>query len=368
MIYLIASLMTIISGLILVRYHSVLLPAGVDRQDRLACQASHVGNPVRYGGLAVFVGLIIAYFYLPGNQADPLFLLLLISSTPVFLTGLAEDMGYSMSPRRRLVAAMISAAVAVALLGSWVPRADILGFNEIMSVNVIALGLTILFSAGFCHAVNLIDGMNGLATFNAVLCALGISIIAAETAQSGILICALILAACLIGFLVLNWPSAKIFLGDAGAYTIGHLLSWLAILLVARVDDVAVPALLLVLFWPLADVFHTIYRRLANGKAAFQPDRMHLHHKVRRTLDLVLFGYNAKARSNPLTTLVLAPFMMLPVVTGTLLWNQPILSWIALALFTASFGAAHLVAIKIALRFRKSAQASESRQLRVALG
>lgn len=356
MIYITAIIVTLSVGLFLVRFHEVVLPNSVERHDSRARQASHIGEPVRYGGIAVFAGLWVGSFLLNGATNEPVFFLLLISAGPVFLTGFAEDLGYHMSPRRRLMGAAVSAAVAIALLGVWVPSADLPGFNWLMSFYPIAMALTVLFSAGFCHAVNMIDGMNGLATTNAILSGLGIAVIAANTAEMEVMLFALVFCACLIGFLALNWPSAQMFLGDAGAYGIGHLLTWAAILLVARVDDVTVPALLLVLFWPLADVLHTIYRRLVEGRAAFQPDRMHLHHKVRRAIDLMYFGYNEKRRSNPLTTLVLAPFMALPIITGVIFWNQPENAWIALAAFMVAFAVAHKVTTRWALRYRKSAR------------
>lgn len=348
-------IVTLTVGLFLVRFHEMVLPNSVERHDSSARQASHIGEPVRYGGLAVFAGLWVGCFLLWDGTEEPFFLLVLISAAPVILTGFAEDLGYQISPRRRLLAAMVSAAVAIALLGVWVPRADLPGFNWLMSIYPVSVALTVLFSAGFCHAVNLIDGMNGLATTNAVLSALGLAVIAANTAETEVMLFALVFVACLIGFLALNWPSAQMFLGDAGAYGIGHLLSWAAILLVARVDEVAVPALLLVLFWPIADVFHTIYRRLLGRKAAFQPDRMHLHHKVRRAIDLMYFGYSEKRKSNPMTTLVLAPFIAMPITTGVLLWNQSANAWIALAAFMVAFAIAHKVTTHCALRYRKLA-------------
>ena len=353
MIYITAFIVTLSVGLFLIRFHEVVLPISAQRHDSRARQASHVGEPVRYGGIAVFAGLWVGCFLLRGGTEELFFLLVLISAAPVILTGFAEDLGYEMSPRRRLLAAMVSAAVAIALLGVWVERADLPGFNWLMSIYPISLALTVLFSAGFCHAVNLIDGMNGLATTNAVLSALSLAVIAANTAETEVMLFALVLVACLTGFLALNWPSPQIFLGDAGAYGIGHLLAWIAILLVAWGDEVAVPALLLVLFWPLADVFHSIYRRLLDGKAAFQPDRMHLHHKVRRAIVLIYFGYNEKRISNPLTTLVLAPFMAMPIITGVLLWNQSANSWIALAVFIVAFAIAHKMITHWALRYRK---------------
>lgn len=356
MIYFATIVVTLLVGLFLVRYHDLVLPSSIDRYDDRARQASHVGEPVRYGGIAVFAGLWAGCFLLGNSIEETFFLLLLISASPVVLTGLAEDLGYRMSPRRRLLAAVASAVVAVALLDVWVPRADLPWFDWLMSIYPLALALTVIFAAGFCHAVNLIDGMNGLATMNAAITALGLAAIAASTAETDIIFFTLIFVACLIGFLALNWPYAQMFLGDAGAYGIGHLLAWVAILLAARVDEVAVPALLLVLFWPIADVFHTIYRRLLDGKGVFQPDRMHLHHKVRRAIDMVYFGYNEKGKSNPLTTLVLAPFIAMPVITGAIFWSQPVTAWIALAVYFIVFAIAHKLTTHWALRYRKSAR------------
>lgn len=353
MTFLIAIMITVTVGLIVTRFHHVIFAAALHRNDGRAKQASHVGDPLRFGGVAVFTGLAFALMILPGGADKIPMMLLFLSAAPVVLVGLLEDMGYDMSPRRRLVAAGVSAMVAVALLGVWVPRADLPVFDWVMSFYLVAAGLTVLFSAGFCHAVNLIDGMNGLATVNAILSALGLAMIANLSGEPDIATFALLIAACLGGFLVLNWPSAIMFLGDAGAYGIGHLLTWVAIMLVSRIDSIAVPAVILILFWPLADVFHTIMRRLLAGKAAFQPDRMHLHHKVRRALDLMFFGYNARAKSNPMTTVVLAPFMAIPVVSGVLLANAPELAWVTLGVYLIAFAIAHRMTPRLARQYRR---------------
>ena len=353
MIFVAALFVTLGAGVFVIKYHHVVFAGAIDRHDYRAKQASHVGEPLRFGGVAVFTGLVASVAISPAGDDKILFLLILLSAVPVVLIGLLEDMGHPMSPRRRLLAAAVSATAAVALLGVWVPRADLPVFDWVMSFYIIAVGLTVLFSAGFCHAVNLIDGMNGLATVNVILSALGLAVIANLAGHPAIAMFALLVTTCLLGFLLLNWPSAMMFLGDAGAYGLGHLLTWVAVLLIARADEVAVPALILTLFWPLADVFHTIFRRLAANKAAFEPDRMHLHHKIRRLLDMVFFGYNARTKSNPMTTVLLAPFMAVPVVTGVLLYRQPDLAWVALLLYILAFAIAHRVLPRIARQFRK---------------
>ena len=151
----------------------------------------------------------------------------------------------------------------------------------------------------------------------------------------------------------MNWPVARLFLGDAGAYGVGHLLVWLMILLASFSSEVAVPALPLVSFWPLADVLHTILRRVAARVSILRPDRMHLHQKVRRTLAIVWFGHRRRYRSNALTTIILLPFITAPVVTGVLLWNNLGAAWIALGCYMLAFSFAHPLTTRLAQRFRR---------------
>jgi ABC-type molybdate transport system permease subunit len=80
---------------------------------------------------------------------------------------------------------------------------------------------------------------------------------------------------------------------------------------------------------------------------------MHLHQKVRRMLDIMWFGYRGRQRSNPLTTLVLLPFITAPVVTGTLLWDQPTAAWCALGAFMLAFSLAHPLTVRLAQKLRK---------------
>lgn len=325
--------------------------------DGLARQASHVGEPLRLGGVAVLAGLIIwaiglreLSFY---ATSSPLAAQLLVSTLPVFLAGLAEDMGFRVSPKGRLLAAFISSVVAIALLREWAPRADIWGLDRAMLWPAFAIALTLIFASGFCHAVNLIDGMNGMAALVMGLGALGCAAVANASGQGDIMAMALAIAAAVTGFLLLNWPVARLFLGDAGAYGVGHLLIWLMILLAARSDAVAVPALLLLIFWPLADVLHTIMRRALAREAIFQPDRMHLHQKLRRMLDIVWLGYRARHISNPVTTLTLLPFFAAPVAAGVMLWDRPAAAWWALGGFALGFCAMHPAIVWISRRYRK---------------
>ncbi len=353
MIYLPSLFVTALCALLILRWQSFIEPLTERRADHLAIQSSHYGEPLRFGGVAVLLGLVIGTLLLTFQTDAHDTPLLLLSALPVMIAGLAEDMGHRVSPRGRLIAAMLSALAAIVMLQIWVARADLTGLDFALSFPAVAIIGTVLFSAGFCHSVNLIDGMNGFSTVSVISSASGIALIAAHAGQAEIATFSMLLVACLAGFLAMNWPTARMFLGDAGAYGVGHLLVWLGILLAWKSDSVAIPALLLVLFWPIVDVFHTIFRRLMLRNSPFQPDKMHLHHKVRRALDLMVFGYNQRAKSNPATIVVLFPFMVMPIATGVLLQSNPTAGWIAFIAYSLAFAGAHKIATRIAIKWRK---------------
>ncbi|MBW6506677.1 MAG: UDP-phosphate N-acetylglucosaminyl 1-phosphate transferase [Rhodobacteraceae bacterium] len=296
---------------------------------------------MRIGGVAAITGLVVGIALTEWTGPDHFAPLWLLSAAPVLVAGLTEDLGRGVSPRGRFVAAIFSAVAAVWLLGAWVPRGNFPGLDWAMSAPLVAMAMTVVFSAVFCHAVNLIDGMNGLSSIVVVSAALGLAAIAARASEADIMAVALLLAAAATGFFLVNWPVARMFLGDAGAYGMGHLLVCLMVLLAWRSTEVAVPALLLVLFWPIADVMHTVLRRVAAHVSVLQPDRMHLHQLIRRALDIIWFGYRGRSRSNPLTTLLMVPLILPPIAAGVALWNRPVAAWIMLGSFLAMFAATH---------------------------
>ena len=340
------------AGLLLLINRTTVTRLLVPRNDHRAVQASHFGAPLRLGGVAVLIGMCAGALMLSGRSEGTYTMLLLLSTLPVFLAGLSEDSGRRVAPKWRMGAAIVSSAVAVALLGLWVPRADLPGLDWVLGFSAIAILVTVLFAGGFCHALNLIDGMNGLAATTIILSTLGLGMIAGDHGLAQVSALAYLISAGAVGFLLLNWPNSHLMLGDAGAYSLGHLVVWLAISIVALAPAVSVPALLLVLFWPLADTTHTIARRLLDGRPLFEPDRMHLHQKLRRGLEIVLVGRHRRDLSNPLSTLILLPLIAAPVLTGVLLAEQALAAWTALLVYWGLFALLHVGATRYARRRR----------------
>lgn len=349
-----AALVTVIIVLAIIACHRPLSRLIRERGDGRALQASHDGNPLRFGGIAIFAGL--AAGMLTGPWDNPVLPVLLIASAvPTFLAGLWEDLGYGVSPRHRLAAAFVSAALAALLLGVWVTRANLPGLDLVMAVAPLGLILTITASAGFCHATNLVDGMNGLASVVIIAAAVGLAVLAVGAGQGDLTLLAALLGAAMMGFFVLNWPFGIILMGDAGAYGIGHMLIWVAFLLADRVSGIAVPALVLILFWPFADTLHSIARRVAGREPVFAPDRMHLHQKVRRCIEIAWLSRDRRKLSNPLTTLVLAPMIVAPVIAGVVLAHDARAAWIAVLMFATIFALSHVAVTRLAIRGRRRA-------------
>lgn len=317
--------------------------------DTTSVQAMHEDPIPRIGGVAIFAGLLVGFaLLLPGSELSPLFLCL--SATPVFLSGLAEDLRLGVPPWVRLAAAGISGALAVWVTGGWLSRIDLWPFDMVLAVAPFGVAFTIFASSGLCHAFNLIDGMNGLAATTAVGTGAGLAAIAFAAGQPALALASLCVAAVAGGFLPFNFPRARLFMGDAGAYAVGHLLAWIGILLAARSEAVAAWAILLVFFWPVADTMLALWRRRRAGRPAGQPDRLHFHQLVLRFLELGPLRAQSRAFSNPLTTVLLAPFIAAPIIAGVALLGSPVGAIFAVGVFALLFVTSYRLGIAAAHR------------------
>ena len=165
------------------------------RVDELAVQSAHQGPVPRAGGFAICLSIMIFLFlsafefnffftsihYKIGNLG-----LLFVSGIPIFLVGLIEDLGYAMSPKKRLIAAIVSGVLVIMLFEVWVNRIGIVGIDFVLSVAPIAIIFTLFATTGVVNAFNLIDGLNGLTGYISVSCAVALSILAYQVDNSEI--------------------------------------------------------------------------------------------------------------------------------------------------------------------------------------
>ena len=315
----------------------------------VAVQSAHSVPTPRYGGIGILCGLL-AGVVLIREESRMIYTLFMLSTVPVFSAGLTEDLGFDVSPRKRLLAAAVSGSLAVILLQTWVTQLGIPFTGPLIAFAPFAIVFTVFASSGICNAFNLIDGLNGLSAGTGVIVALGLSALAIQSGLPDIAQMSFFVIAVLAGFLLFNYPFGKIFMGDAGAYSLGHILSWFAIYMVAHSPEMSPWAIVLVFFWPVADTFFAIYRRRRSGKATDQPDRLHYHQLVMRALEIFWLGRDRRRIANPLATLIMMPFISGPVVAGVLLWDNNAGAFGVVIVFAVLFVGSYFLGMRLAAR------------------
>ena len=323
------------------------------RGDLQAVQAAHVTPVPRIGGIAIVSALFLSLAFQLGeaHQAN-LSSKLLLSIVPIFFIGLSEDLGLLTSPKVRILAAATSGAIFMWLFEEWLPRADFPGLDFAVQWAPFAIILSIFLTVGVSHAFNLIDGLNGLASLTAIAAALALAMIANDTELYAHRDMLILLAVAICGFLLLNFPFPKIFLGDAGAYSIGHMLSWVSVSILWHADNVTPWAILLIFFWPVADTMLAITRRFAKGRPIAHPDRLHFHQLTMRAIEIIFLGRRQRRISNPLSTVIMLPFIVTPMWAGVMLATDRVYAAITVLLCTFLFITTYVTGIIIANKMR----------------
>ena len=145
--------------------------------------------------------------------------------------------------------------------------------------------LTIFWILALTNAVNLIDGLDGLATGVTLISLVTMGIVGfffLKSWQHYVPIMCIMLAACLLGFLPYNFHPAKIFLGDTGALYIGFMISVFSLKGLKNVTFVSLLVPILILGVPITDTVYAMIRRKLNKKNISQADKHHLHHQLMR--------------------------------------------------------------------------------------
>lgn len=241
----------------------------------------------------------------------------------------------------------------VFLLGVWLPRTDIPWLDLLMPHWALGVPITLLVTVGMSNGFNLIDGVHGLAALTAFAAAIALGLISSQGGYVLMVELTAMLAAGIFGFFLVNYPLGLIFLGDAGAYTLGFVLSWFGIAVLLRVPEASPWAILLTMFWPVADTLLAIHRRSRRNASTTAPDRLHVHQMVMRTLEICIFGRNKRHIANPLSTAVLAPFVVAPPIAGVLLWNNTGASAAAVVVFGGLFVGSYAAMPMFIRRFRR---------------
>ncbi len=284
-------------------------------------QKVHTAAVPRIGGLAVIGGILLGLLMFqqmfPGqvspSRASRIYLLL-GASLPAFLAGLIEDFTKRVSVRVRLAATALSALVASLALGATVNELDIWGLDALLAITPLAIVATAVFVAGGSNAINIIDGFNGLSGSAIIIMAAGLAAVGLQVGDTFVAVLGALCAGATLGFLMLNYPSGKLFLGDGGAYFLGFWVSEMAVLLLVRHPELSAWQILAICGYPIIEVLFSIYRRKFVRKVSpGAPDALHLHGLVFRRL---VFKHVRHDAQRPWKRNAMVPCFIAPAVAA----------------------------------------------------
>lgn len=240
-------------------------------------QKVHEEPTPRVGGIAILISVAIGATLTPPEVATIIWPML-IASLPAFFVGAIEDLFKRDRVRERMIATFASGVLAWWLTGISLTRIGIAPIDAVLVLTPISVLFTAFALSGVANAINIIDGFNGLASGTVLLCLSALGLIAFQAADAEMAKICFVLAGSIFGFMLVNYPKGKIFLGDGGAYLLGFLLGWVAVLVAMRNPyNVSPWAPLLACGYPVLEVLFSMLRRRARTLELGGADRLHLH-------------------------------------------------------------------------------------------
>jgi UDP-GlcNAc:undecaprenyl-phosphate/decaprenyl-phosphate GlcNAc-1-phosphate transferase len=254
---------------ILMRYADFL--GLVDRPDGIRKIHSHVIP--KSGGLAIAIAVFVSVIY---NFEFIYELIPLLSGALVIVIFGYLDDRFDLNYKWKFVGQII--AILIFIIGTpQLFESDTIGFTQQLFSYIVLF----LFLLGTSNAINLSDGLDGLAAGVTFLSLGIIGFIAFESEVNGVMLVALATMGALMGFLRYNTHPAKVFMGDTGSQFIGFTSAGLAVFLAQSSNSAVNPVLpLLILGLPIMDTLMVMAVRIYSGKSPFYPDKNHIHHQL----------------------------------------------------------------------------------------
>jgi UDP-GlcNAc:undecaprenyl-phosphate GlcNAc-1-phosphate transferase len=231
----------------------------------------------RLGGAAIYLGAIISVLlFLPKTEET---FCIAAGCTIIAVLGIFDDK-YELSPKVKLLGQIIAATVLIigGVKIDWLTNPF---GNGMIYLGIFALPLTLFWVVGITNAMNLIDGLDGLAAGIAIISSGSLFIVSLINGRYEAAIVTAAVTGAALGFLPYNFNPAKIFMGDTGSMFLGFVLSAVSIQgAVKSAAAIAIAVPILALGVPIFDTTFAIIRRTKNGKPIMQPDKGHLHHRL----------------------------------------------------------------------------------------
>ena len=238
----------------------------------------HTGNVPLIGGIVIFISIVYGTFVF---GVDPFYRIIIISLIPILIVGTIDGIGAITVPVSfRLIAQILASWMVILFTDVYLRDLGNLFGQGTVHLNQFGIPFTIFAVVGICNAFNMLDGKDGLAGSVAVVI---ISSLLLLLYLNGIIYnWGLILILSLVVFLAFNLnlfgQDQKIFLGEHGSSSLGHLIAWNLVYLSQETDFITPVTALWFAFFPLTDALFTIFRRIRISQSIVKADRRHLHY------------------------------------------------------------------------------------------
>ncbi|MBO5556179.1 MAG: undecaprenyl/decaprenyl-phosphate alpha-N-acetylglucosaminyl 1-phosphate transferase [Oscillospiraceae bacterium] len=234
----------------------------------------------RMGGLAIFFGFVLSLLLFVDMSTKVTGLLL--GAVIIAVMGAVDDI-VSLNPWVKLAGQVVAALVAIrcGIVFDAVSNPNFLSQNTTIEIGFLSIPLTVFWIVACTNAVNLIDGLDGLAVGVSAISSLTMLVVALFVSEPSVAVILAALTGACLGFMPYNLNPAKIFMGDVGSQFLGFVLSTVSIMGLFKFHAIItflVP--LLALAVPLADTVFAFFRRILKGQSPFHPDRGHFHHRL----------------------------------------------------------------------------------------
>ncbi len=271
------------------------------------------------GGLAIFLAYMTALFIIRALKPDFIsaekFFGLVSSGTVIVLAGIVDDIFY-LTPRRKLFYQLCAASIAYAC-GFSILKVSHPISGQFDAPLLVSFFLTIFWIIGITNAVNLMDGLDGLAAGVSGIVALTLFFSGIRGNSPVLALLSLPLAGAALGFLRHNFYPAKIFMGDTGSMLLGFMLALISIEGAYKGSTfltIFVPIIAMGL--PFIDTGLSILRRAIRGKEIFKADMEHVHHRL-----LMIEGHQKKAVLTLYSLTISFGFISLALVRMSGIWT-----------------------------------------------
>ena len=250
-------------------------------------RSSHLTQVPRLGGVAFYVTLMLAFYFMQRSDQIGLIHSIIPCLTILFVVGLKDDLVF-LSAKSKFITQIIVATFLI-----FDPDLAIRSFHGFLNLYdvppIVSIILLYVIITGIINAVNLIDGIDGLAAIVGIVALFIFALCFYFTGKQFSFLFMLAMMGSLIGFLPYNFSKGhKIFMGDTGSLILGFVLAYGAVRMLTletfELYELGIPLynlpflLVFILFIPVMDTLRVMSLRILRGRGPFKPDRTHLHH------------------------------------------------------------------------------------------